>query len=159
MSVTKIRKYLLEEETVSVVFIKDCSDIGFIVNLEMANTQIPKNYMTILPFWLASQLAELGIVQIKKPEWIQNLGPGANIDSTRPYLFANEVKKVSVLNDEETESPISQLCKERVETVINASMMFNTRQYDNTNQIVFLQEENGLIQKMHKNIQDVQNWK
>ena len=66
-------QFLLEEEAVPVKFVKELRSLGFVVSQEDSTADIPIGYKANIPFWLAKDLASIGVVEIEQPKWLAEL--------------------------------------------------------------------------------------
>ena len=65
----EVNQFLLEEEAVPVKFVKELRSSGFVVSQEDSTADIPIGYKANIPFWLAKDLASIGVVEIEQPKW------------------------------------------------------------------------------------------
>ena len=156
MSSTEISDFLHGEELVPVVFLQECEGLGFIVNPEQSDADIPVNYRANIPFWLAQILAnpKVNMVRVDVPDWVLGIHPGASVETERSYLFAAAISSLS--GEPEIAKNIIDMCKERLETVVRRSYVSSQKRNDDT---MFMTEEKEVISKTQKSVDLFYKWK
>ena len=153
----EISNFLYGEELIPVVFLIDCPQLGFIVNPEQGNSDIPATYSANLPFWLAHVLMEANIVKIEQPKWLKELGPGATIKTERSYDFSADIGIYS--GDKKVPQKLIELAKERISIVLNSGLKTGNRFFDKELENVYFIEEKNIINDTQISIDQFSNWK
>ncbi|KAH0792720.1 DNA replication complex GINS protein PSF3 [Histomonas meleagridis] len=159
MTSSEISDFLHGEELVPVVFLQECEGLGFIVNPEQSDADIPVNYRANIPFWLAQILAnpQVNIVRVGVPEWVAGIHPGAAIETERSYHFAAAIS--SLCGEPEIGKNIIDTCKERLGTVVRNSYISSQSTLQRNEDIVYMTEEKELITQTQKSVDLFYKWK
>ena len=148
--------FLLEEEVVPVKFLKELGSCGFVVSQEDSTADIPVGYKANIPFWLAKELASIGVVEIEQPQWLSELNAGASLTSKRSYLFSCDV--ASSRQDLDSLRHLLQLLFERIPEITNDSLRSSTK-LGKPDEKVYLTEEEEMIQKTQNSTASFLRWK
>jgi hypothetical protein len=162
MTLEEISDYLHAEEPVPVEFLQNCPGLGFLVNEDRDEAEIPQTYRASLPFWLAAILGsqEAGanrLVQINEPPWLRALGPGARVDTERSYDFAATV--AMACGDESAARRVIELAKERLPEVLVLALQGRTPRIDSQGHRTLFAEEKDILAASRAAIQSFHDWK
>lgn len=163
MTSAEINEYLHGDEMVPVAFLKDCAGLGFLVNPEKAEADIPATYRANIPFWLAAimgspEAGENQFLAIGQPPWLRDLGPGYNPhNDSISYDFAGNVGVAC--GDDTVSRRLVELYKERIPAMMDAGMQGRKRSLDGMDGQVFLKEEKEMIKSSKRAVQDFFGWK
>ena len=160
MTQAEIADFLYGEEMVPVEFVRDCPELGFVVNQDHGSADIPATYRANMPFWLASKIGpemeENQPLKVEQPSWLRALGRGATLDIERSYKFASLVAIAS--KDKGANKRLHGLLTERIPDVVTASLQARRRQFDR-NDKVFLTEEKEMIANSQHAVEQFFAWK
>lgn len=163
MTSAEIDEYLRGDEMVPVVFLRECAGLGFIVNQEKAEADVPATYRANVPFWLASimgspEAKENRFLRIEHPPWLRDLGPGYNpYNDSISYDFAGNVGVAC--EDDGISRRLIELYKERIPEMMGAGMQGRRRLLDRMDGQIFLKEEREMIRASQRAVQDFFGWK
>jgi len=154
---SEITAYLLEEEFVPVVFLVECPRLGFLVNPDQGNADIPESFRASLPFWIAKQLYQLKVVKIESPKWLKEMGPGVTINSEKSYAFSSDLSVC--VGDPKGIKRIADLIVERIPLVMNSCLTTKARTLERKDDRILFIEEREMIKKAQESIEEYNDWK
>lgn len=150
------QQFLLEEEAVPVVFQKELESSGFVVSQEQASADIPVGYKANIPFWIAKELALLGIVTIDEPAWLSGLNAGATLTNERSYLFSADIAVAR--QSQITISHLMRLLLDRSTDITNDSLKTAPR-IGAKEEKVYMTEEIAMIRNTKESTKKFLRWK
>jgi hypothetical protein len=162
MTLAEISDYLHAEEPVPVEFLQSCPGLGFLVNEDRDEAEIPQTYRASLPFWLAAILGSRAaganrLVQINEPPWLRALGPGAHVDVERSFDYAATV--AVACGDDSAAKRVIELAKERLPEVVTLALQFGRTRIDAQPHRVLFTEERDILAASHAAVQSFHKWK
>lgn len=154
MTQEEIDQYLAEEEMIPVTFVRNAPHMGFVVNVEHGNADIPQHYKANIPYWMIAYYIK-EYVDIDEPQWLKDLGSGVSLTAQKSYKFGEQIAYQR--GDATAFERMIHMIEARAKDLIHKALQ--PRSVIDRDKRIYMAEETSMIQCTQNSNEQFMKWK